>query len=105
MMHCYVGRCRSGACQSTDADILWSNEHWGFLTSRGWKGLIEHIMQCMYNLYGPSWGPVTTFGYVITDSRIYPPPSPSRRPTPPRASPNQNVAGTHDTARAPGPDG
>ena len=33
--------------------------HWELLTSRGWKGLIEHIMQCMYNLYGPSWGPVT----------------------------------------------
>ena len=27
--------------------------HWELLTSRGWKGLIEHIMQCMYNLYGP----------------------------------------------------
>ena len=51
--------------------------HWELLTSRGWKGLIEHIMQCMYKLHGPSWGPVTTFGYVITDSRIYPPPSPS----------------------------
>ena len=49
------------------------------LTSKGCKDLIEHIIQCMYNLYGPSQVPVTVVGYVITDFtdlRIYalPPP-------------------------------
>ena len=55
--------------------------------------MIEHIIPCMYNLYGPSWGTVTTFGYVFTDLRIYPPPSPSCGPTRSRGSGNQITAG------------
>ena len=39
-------------------------------------------------------GPGNDFqSYVITESRIYPPPSPSRRPTRSRAPPNQVIAG------------
>ena len=34
-----------------------------------------------------------TFGYGFTDLRIYPPPSPSRRPPPRRQPPNQITAG------------
>ena len=67
---------------------------WSKALGGGRKGLIEHIIPCMYNLYGPSWGTVTTFGYVFTDLRIYPPPSPSCGPTRSRGSGNQITAGT-----------
>ena len=82
----------------TDADIL-EQGIGSLLTSRGCKGLVEHIIQYMYSLYSPSWGAVTVVGYVFTDLRIYPPPSPSRRPTRGRASANQNVAGTPSSMR------
>ena len=46
--------------------------------------MIEHIIQCMYNLYGPSRALVPAVGYVITDLRIYGftplPPPPAGRP-------------------------
>ena len=65
-------RCSSAY---TDADIL--EQGIGSLpTSRGCKGLIEHIIQCMYNLYGPSRAPVPAVGYGFTDLRIYPHPLP-----------------------------
>ena len=65
---------------STDVDVM-EQALGSLLTSKGCKDLIEHIIKCMYSLYGPSQAPVTVVGYVITDLRIYPPPSPSRRPT------------------------
>ena len=76
----------------TDVDVM-EQALGSLLTSKGCKDLIEHIIQCMYSLYGPSQAPVTVVGYGFTDLRIYPPPSPSRRPTRGRGSPNQNVAG------------
>ena len=89
-----TGASRTGL-HSTDADIL-EQGIGSLLTSRGCKGLVEHIIQYMYSLYSPSWGAVTVVGYVFTD---LPPPSPSRRPTRGRGSPNQNVAGVCDSAR------
>ena len=91
-------RRNTGARRPTDADIL-EQGIGSLLTSRGCKGLIEHIIQYMYSLCSPSWGAVTVVGYVFTDLRIYPPPSPSRRPTRGRASANQNVAGTEECGR------
>ena len=91
--HCYgLVPLRRSSVATDAADILEQGIGSSSPAEDG-RALIEHIIKCMYNLYGPSWGPVTTFGYVITDSRIYPPPPPSRRPTVGRASPNQNVAG------------
>ena len=43
--------------------------------------------------YGDPVGSETVDGYVFTDLRISPPPSPSRRPTRGRGSMNQVVAG------------
>ena len=84
--------CGTGARRSTDADIL-EQGIGSLLTSRGCKGLIEHIIQCMYSLCSPSWGAVTVVGYVFTNLRIYPPPSPSAGGTPRRGPTNQNGAG------------
>ena len=70
------------------------------LTSRGCKGLIEHIIQYMYSLCSPSWGAVTVVGYVFTDLRIYPPPSPSAGGTPRRGPPNQIIAGSAHLVRS-----
>ena len=42
---------------------------------------------------GGHWAPFWAFCYVITDLRIYPPPSTSHAPTRSRASPNQVTAG------------
>ena len=56
----------------------WESSH----QSKGCKGLMGHIIPCMYHLYGPSGVSVTVVGYGITELRIYPPPSPSRGPTP-----------------------
>ena len=62
--------------------------------------MIEHITQCMYNLCSPTWRLVTAVGYVFTDLRIYAPPSPSRRPSSRRASPNQITAGLGPRAQS-----
>ena len=43
--------------------------------------------------WGGLWAPFWAFCYVITDLRIYPPPSPSHAPTRSRASANQVTAG------------
>ena len=43
---------------------------------------------------GGLWAPFWAFCYVITDLRIYPPPSPSHAPTRSRAPANQVTAGT-----------
>ena len=43
--------------------------------------------------WGGLWAPFWAFCYVITDLRIYPPPSTSHAPTRSRASPNQVTAG------------
>ena len=48
---------------STDVDVM--EQAIGSLhTSKGCKDLIEHIIQCIYNLYGPSQAPVTVVGYT-----------------------------------------
>ena len=74
--HCYgLVPLRRSSVATDAADILEQGIGSSSPAEDG-RALIEHIIQCMYNLYGPSWGPVTTFGYVITDSRIYPPPPP-----------------------------
>ena len=46
---------------------------------------------------GVHWAPFWAFCYVITDLRIYPPPSPSHAPTRSRVSPNQVTAGERMT--------
>ena len=75
-------RRNTGARRPTDADIL-EQGIGSLLTSRGCKGLIEHIIQCMYNLYSPSRAPVPAVGYVITDCNGFtplpPPPGPAGR--------------------------
>ena len=74
--HCYgLVPLRRSSVATDAADILEQGIGSSSPAEDG-RALIEHIIKCMYNLYGPSWGPVTTFGYVITDSRIYPPPPP-----------------------------
>ena len=82
----------SVAHRCTDADIL-EQGIGSLLTSRGCRGLIEHIIQCMYYLYSPSWGAVCPSVTRCTILRIYAPPSPSRGPPRSRASRNQIVAG------------
>ena len=71
----------SVAHRCTDADIL-EQGIGSLLTSRGCRGLIEHIIQCMYYLYSLSWGAVMSVGYAtygFTDLR---PPLPLPRAAP-----------------------
>ena len=88
----------SVAHRCTDADIL-EQGIGSLLTSRGCRGLIEHIIQCMYYLYSPSWGAVCPSVTRCTILRIYAPPSPSRGPPRSRASRNQIVAGRSPPGR------
>ena len=63
-------------------------------TDAEWGSGMGPASNCTSQPCGPSGRLVMTFGYVITDLRIYPPPSPSRLAVVRRVSANQNVAGS-----------
>ena len=63
--------------------ISWSKASWEFAHQQGMQGQgldgAHHVMSVQ--LLWPIKGPNNGRGYVFTDLRIYPLPSPSRRPT------------------------
>jgi hypothetical protein len=84
-----IVRCDGGAVTERESrkrkfsTRMRSPTHWGGRSMPG-----DHAPP-----QGGAWAPLWAFCYVITDLRIYPPPSPSHAPTRSRASTNQVTAG------------